>query len=669
MTTTSATAPIDRHFAGGRSGSLRRLVPAPELGVLLVLSALLSLWALGQNGLANEYYSAAVRSMSESWSAFSFGTFDQAGVMTVDKPPLALWVQAGSVRVFGYSTWSMLVPQALMFVAAVALTYDLVKRPFGRAAGLAGGLVLALTPVSVAIARHNNPDALLVLCSVAASWAIVRGLEDGRTRWLVLSGVMIGLGFEAKMAAALLVLPGAAAAWMWVAPRGRLVAVRQLLAGGAAMTATALAWPVAVWLIPAGSRPWISGTSDNSIWSLILGYNGLGRLFGQDGGPGGGMGGGPGGGGGGGPFGGQSGLGRLWNDSLGGQAGWLLGGALVTMAGLVVLTRLRRSDPRTGWLIAVGGTLAVTALAFSTAQGIFHPYYVSQLAPFAAAGIGALVGLAVRDEDGAAGRWVVALGITGAVIGEIVVLNTSATELGWAAVPIAAVAAAGATLLVRSRDRVTRLVAVAVVGAAMLAPPAAWSVETLGHATSSTFPAGGPASAGFGGGGGMGGPGGGRAGGGRAGGGFGGGTMPSPPAGFGGGAPTGGGMGGGDTSSLQSALTYAAANGGGTVAVSGQNGAASQLIAAGESNVVALGGFSGRESQVTVAWLADAVESGKVRWVLTSDSGGMGGPSDNRTGARDVLAAAAEVGTASSSVDGLVDLQGKAAALRVLAAR
>ena len=136
----------------------------------------------------------------------------------------------------------------------------------------------------MAIARHNNPDALLVLCCTAALWFLVRGLEDGRMRWLVLAGVAVGLGFEAKMAAALLVVPAIAAAWVWAAPKYR---VKGLLAGGAAMAAVGLAWPLLIWLTPAADRPWVSGTSDNSIWSLILGYNGLGRLFGQDGGPGG----------------------------------------------------------------------------------------------------------------------------------------------------------------------------------------------------------------------------------------------------------------------------------------------------------------------------------------------------------------------------------------------
>ena len=159
--------------------------------------------------------------MASSWHAFLYGALDSAGVMTVDKPPVALWVQALSVRVFGFSSWSMLVPQALMGVASVGLVYDLTRRRFGRAGGFVAGAVLALTPIAVAVSRHNNPDMLLVLCVVGALWALVRGLEDGRVRWLVLAGACVGLGFEAKMGAALLVVPAMTVAWLWAAPRNR----------------------------------------------------------------------------------------------------------------------------------------------------------------------------------------------------------------------------------------------------------------------------------------------------------------------------------------------------------------------------------------------------------------------------------------------------------------
>src|SRR3954471_12591320 len=185
------------------------------------------------------------------------------------------------------------------------------------------------------------------------------------------------------MGAALLVVPGIVAAWLWVAPRGRPAAIRATAWFTAAMAAVGLAWPLLMWLTPAADRPWISGTSDNSIWSLITGYNGVGRVAGQAGGPQ------AFGGGGAGPFGGSTGLGRLLNASLGGQAGWLLGFALVAGVAVVAASRLRRADARTGWVLAVGGAFLTSAVVFSFAGGIFHPYYVSFLAPFTAALVGA----------------------------------------------------------------------------------------------------------------------------------------------------------------------------------------------------------------------------------------------------------------------------------------
>ncbi len=658
-------------LAGTRSHHRARVaVKHPELLLLLLLAGVLDLWGLSTNGLANDYYAAAVQSMTKSWSAFIYGSFDTSNVMTVDKPPLALWVQALSARAFGFSSWSILVPQALMGVATVGLAYDLVRRVFGRPAAFAAGLALALTPVTVALSRHNNPDALLTLCSVGAVWALLRALTDGRTRWLVVSGVGVGLGFEAKMAAALLVVPSIVAAYLWIAPRGRLVALRQLAAGGAAMTVVGLAWPVLMWAVPAGSRPWISGTSDNSIWSLITGYNGLGRLFGQDGGPGaaaaGGVGGGaaagPGGGGGGGVFGGSTGPFRLLNDALGGQAGWLLGFAAVAGLAVLVLTRLRRADPRTGWLILVGGASLTIAVAFSRAQGIFHPYYVSLLAPFTAALVGAGVGEALKG-----GRVLRVLGpamVAAGVACELVVLHDNPGELGWLVPLLVAGGAAACVLLAGGVRARLRAGVVAAVLALLLIAPGAWAFTTLGHATSSTFPAGGPQSAG--GTGGMGGPGGTGMRGRPGAAGFG-----APPAGAqrgaaGGTAPTaaGGGMPGGEAD-LAPALAYAKAHGGGTVAVSSQNGAASTLVASG-ADVAAIGGFSGQESQVSAAWLADAVAAGKIRWVLTTSSAGTG-QLGNRVGSKQIMATAAEVGTPVTSVTGLYDLQGKAAALRAAA--
>jgi 4-amino-4-deoxy-L-arabinose transferase-like glycosyltransferase len=532
--------------------------------VLLALAAVLYLWGLSKNGWANDYYSAAVRSMAGSWHDFLYGSFDAKGLMTVDKPPAALWVEALSAKVFGFNSLAILVPQALMGVASVGLLYDLVRRHFGRIAGSVAGLALALTPVFVAISRHNNPDALLVLCSVGALWCFVRALEGGATRWLVAAPVCVGLGFEAKMGAALMVVPGMALAWLWVAPRGRATAVRQLAIAGGALLAVALAWPVLVWLTPASSRPWISGTSDNSIWSLIWEYNGLGRLEGQTGGPG------SFGGGGGGPFGGETGVFRLLNEALGGQAGWLLGAALVGGIGIAAMSRLRRADPRTGWIIAVGGAFGVTAVAFSFAGGIFHPYYTSLLAPFAAALVGATVGQVLRGErsgpallghghayslgrrnEATASRILGAAALGAGAIVELVVIGSSANDLGWLVVPLVLVSIAAASVLLFA-DRVadwagtrdltpTRLRAAALACgiSVLLLGPAIWSVDTLGHPTSGTFPAGGPESASM-----MGGPGSGGAPGGFGGSSSGGASGMAGPGGTMGGGMTGGPAGG-----------------------------------------------------------------------------------------------------------------------------
>ncbi|HST32248.1 MAG TPA: glycosyltransferase family 39 protein [Solirubrobacteraceae bacterium] len=666
---------------GERLGALSRRLPRPELALLLVLAAVFYLWSLSKNGWANDYYSAAVRSMSSSWHNFLFASADPSGVMTVDKPPLALWVQALSVRVFGYSSLSMLVPQALMGVASVGLVYDLVRRRFGRAAGFAGGLALALTPITVAISRHNNPDALLVLCCVAALWCALRALEDGRTRWLVLAGVCVGLGFETKMLVALVVVPGIAVAYLLVAPRGRLRAVRQLLAGWAAMLVVGGAWPLLVALTPASDRPWISGTSDNSILSLIFEYNGVGRVDGQSGGPGGA----PGGGGGGGSvFGGEAGPLRLLNSALGGQAGWLLGFALLGALGLLVATRLRRRDARTGWLVAVGGAFLVTAVLFSAASGIFHPYYVSLLAPFAAALVGA--GAAQLIASGTGARIFAALALAAGVASELAVLHQYPGQLSWLPPLLTAVCAVAALALVALGSRRARLAAATAAIAALLLAPSVWAVDTLGHATSSTFPEGGPANVQTAGGGMFGGRGAPGAFGARAGGPpaalgasggvplFGNGAGPPatstssgsgaaaqsqgvpsgiglPPGIAGGvagrsgnsaGFPAGGfggPMGGGQLSSQ--VLTYVKQHGGGTIAVASQTSASSAIIASG-AKVAGIGGFSGRESSVSTAWLAQRVRSGAIRWVLGEQSATQsfrGLPGDTRAGSKAAITA------------------------------
>ena len=372
------------------------LAARPELLVLLALAGALNLWALDVNGWANDYYAAAVRSMTTSWHAFLYGAFDAAGLQTVDKPPLALWVQALSARAFGFNSWSLLVPQALMGVATVGLVYDLARSRFGRAAGTVAGLTLALTPITVAISRHNNPDALLVLCITAAVWALDRGLrKDGSLKWLLWSGAFVGLGFETKMAAALLVVPGhgrgvavgrsarADGGVPAAARRRRGDGRRRARLAGARVAHAGVEPPVRL-----GHRRQLDLVADPRLQrprpavravaagrgrrrvAVAAAASSAGRA---------------------GPL-------RLLNEALGGQAGWLIGFALVAGVALAISTRLRRNDARTGWLIAVGAAFAVTAIAFSRASGIFHPYYVAALAPFTALLVGAGYALLTRER-------------------------------------------------------------------------------------------------------------------------------------------------------------------------------------------------------------------------------------------------------------------------------
>jgi 4-amino-4-deoxy-L-arabinose transferase-like glycosyltransferase len=662
--------------------SLAAVRTCPEVLVLVALTAALNLTELSRNGWANTFYSGAVRSMASSWHDFLYGSLDRAGLMTVDKTPAALWVQALSVRIFGFHALAILAPEALMGIAATVLVYDTARRVFGRGAGVAAGLVMALTPITVAISRHNNTDELLILCCVAAMWCAVRALQDGRIRWLLWCGALIGLGFEAKMSVALFVVPGIAGAYLWVAPagRGRWHALRQLLLAGLVLAAVGLAWPLLVAFTPAADRPWISGTSDNSIWSLILGYNGVGRVAGQAGSTLGGVGG---------AGGGAIGPLRLLDSELGGQAGWLVGFALASALGVLACTRGRRADARTGWTLAVGGAFLVSALVFSVASGIFHPYYVSFLAPWTALLVGAGVGEVLSGRR--SGQIVGVLAIAAGAVTELIVLGNLGGSVSWARPLVLAVCTACVLALALRLSARARAAVVAVAIAALLAAPAAWAVDTLGYATSSTFPAGGPQNAtSLGGGGFPGGHGGfgrGFPAGGR--GGFGGGGRPArgrgafrgggrggfSAAGHGGfsaggrspgaAAGGGGGMFAGDSSELEAAATWVRHHGGGTVGVESQSSAA-EAILAGDANVAGLGGFSGVESTVSVRWLAMEVRDGKLRWLLADDS--SSGFSDGRTGSETAFASAEKVArkvtvTYDHQTFTLYDLHGRAAAL------
>ncbi|MFC4536808.1 glycosyltransferase family 39 protein, partial [Sphaerisporangium dianthi] len=317
-----------------RSRPLRLILGRPEdprwarpalLGVL-ALAAVLHTWALGRNGYANEYYAAAVLSGTHSWKAFFFGALDAGSFITVDKPPFALWVMGLPARVFGFGAWSMLLPQAVAGVASVGLVHSAVRRALtgahGHAAGLVAALVMTLTPITVAINRDNNPDTVLVLLLVAAAWFCAEAIKTGRMRTLVLCGVLVGAGFMTKMLQAYLVLPAFALVYLYGAPGALLRRLGHLLAAGVALLVSSAWWMAVVDLWPASGRPYIGGSTDNTVWDLVIGYNGLGRVFGGAGNRGAGTGApvpapqhggaaafGVGGGGGGGGFGGGAGLG------------------------------------------------------------------------------------------------------------------------------------------------------------------------------------------------------------------------------------------------------------------------------------------------------------------------------------------------------------------------
>ena len=381
MTTLEMTRPAPAPTA--EAGQPKPSWERPALAALLGLTAFLYLWDLGASGWANSYYSAAAQAGSESWKAFLFGASDAASSITVDKTPMSLWVIGLSVRIFGLSSWSILVPQAMMGVASVALLHTTVRRSTGSpVAGLIAGAVLATTPVAALMFRFNNPDALLVLLLIGSVYATLRAVEGPRARtWLLLAGCLVGAAFLTKMLQAFLVLPPLVIVYLLEAKLGWLRKLTDLLVGLAGLVLSAGWWIAIVELWPAASRPYIGGSQENSILELTFGYNGLGRLSGNETGS-------VGGNGGTGGMWGETGLFRLFDSEIGGQVAWLLPAAVLLAGTGLWLTRRMPGGSRAA-IVVWGGWLAVTGLTFSFMAGIFHAYYTVALAP----AIGAVVGI------------------------------------------------------------------------------------------------------------------------------------------------------------------------------------------------------------------------------------------------------------------------------------
>jgi len=468
-----------------------------------LLAGVLTLWGLTRNGYANTYYAEAAQAASRSWWAWLSNSVDTSGLVSLDKGPLSNMLMGLSGRLFGFSSFSMLLPEALCGIASVLLLHNIVRRTLGHRAALLAALMLALTPIFVAMSRFNNPDPLLVLCEIAAAWALVRALESGRTRHLLLCGLCIGLAFNVKMLAAYLVVPGLALAFM-IAGKGSVRRrVAQLAAGAGAMLAVSFVWYGAMMLIPAAHRPFVGDTTDNSWFSLIFGANGLNRVSG--GSAAGGVGRTPGGTG---TFGGAPGLTRLFNPIVGGQISWLLPLALLgLLLGLWARRRAPRTDAARSAYILWGGWGVVTWAIFSFSEGIFHPYYTTALAPavavLAAGGL-----LELWDRARGSIVWAAALGavaIATAVLAAVLLARASGFVPWLAPTALVLAALASGALLLARVESVRRphapilrvlLPFAAVAGlVGVLAGPASYAIATVGDTLTGGNPLAGPASA------------------------------------------------------------------------------------------------------------------------------------------------------------------------------
>jgi 4-amino-4-deoxy-L-arabinose transferase-like glycosyltransferase len=640
----------------------------PARAAIFGMAALLYCWDLARVGTGNTFYAAAVKSGTENWKAFFFGSLDPGSFITVDKPPAALWVMELSGRIFGFSSWSMLLPEALAGLATVMVLYHLVRRWFGEPAAVFASLALALTPVAVVIFRYNDPDAFLTLVLVLAAWACWRAIETGKTAALVLSGALVGLAFLTKTLDAFIVVPAIGVAYLWCGPPRLARRVGQLGWATFALLVSSGWWVSIVELWPKSARPYIGGSTDNSELNLIFGYNGFARIFGS----GGGAGAGSATTGGSSAFGGGEGLLRMFDSELGGQISWLLPLALAGLvAGLWLTRRYRRSDVQRAGFVLWGGTLLMYLAVYDFAKGIFHPYYTVVMAPAVAALAGAgAVALWRLGRQSLRWAWALPTAAVGAALWADTLLARTSGYDTWVGptVVVTGVVSAVVLFLCLARPRVPRwftLAAGTLAAASLLAGPAAYSLTTLGRTTNGIATAGPTSSAGgLGGGGGPGGLGGGLGGGTGAGG---------APTGTRPGGPPGGGTGAGDTPAAAARAGAAAAGSGGTagastanealvrylerhqgtskylVAVNGSQTAAPFILESGKA-VIAMGGFGGTDPAPTLSQFEHLVATGKVHYVYVSSGGGAGGFGGTRAGG--------QTATTSSAVDAWVEKHG-----------
>jgi len=500
------------------------------LPVLLALTGALYLFGALHNGMANSYYAAAVQAASQDWTAWLFGSLDAANYVSVDKPPLATMLMGLSARLFGFSSFSMLLPSVLAGVGSVWLVYGAVKRQFGFTSAVIAGATLMLTPVAALMFGFNNPDAILTLMLTASGYAFLRSLEGKRPLlWLGLAGLFTGLAFNTKMLQGLMVLPAMALVYLVFTKPPMVTRFLHLMFAGVITTMSTLWWSMLVWLTPAGSRPWVGSTNDNNIWSLIFGYNGFGRLLGGHGGGGGPGGGTPPGdgiggtttlqtagsttqtmvdgagmmpGGGHGPggtgFGGQTGIFRIFNNDFGPNIAWLL---VLALAGGGLLLWILRKTPRTNrgraavifWIL----WLLIHIVIFSMTSGVIHPYYVVVMAP----AVAALVGISLPFLWGAYTRrkpyaWLLPVLVGVTAVTTVIILGYAGTMtwLMWTVGLLGFAGMIGLLVNLYAPRRWLQNSAIITAIAAYTLAPTVYTLATVNVAHTGSIPTAGPSS-------------------------------------------------------------------------------------------------------------------------------------------------------------------------------
>jgi 4-amino-4-deoxy-L-arabinose transferase-like glycosyltransferase len=568
---------------------------------LLVATAVMYLWNITINGMGNQFYAAAAQAGSTNWEALLFGSLDRHNFITVDKPPVSQWAMGLSGQIFGFNSASMMIPQALMAVAAVALLYGAVARVSGPRTGLLAGAVLALTPVAALMFRFNNPDAVMVLLMTAAAYCTVRALQQAGAKWLMWAGVALGFAFLAKMLEGLMVAPALACAYLIAAPTPLRARLRHVLVAAVAFVVSAGWFVVLTLLWPASSRPYIAGSTDNNFMNLVLGYNGFARILGRNH-----MGFGPpdhmlgtavgaqlshGFGG----FGGQSqGWSRLFGGEFGFEIGWLVPAALLATV-LVVLVRRRapRTDLARGAAIVFGGWLVVDGLVLSFMHGMVHPYYCLSIAPPVAAMFAIGVHELWRDREKWLYRGGLAMLVGGTGVWSWWILGRNDEwhpGLRWTILVLAVVAAVALVAPWSAGGR--RVVVAGAMGIGLLAAvagPAAYAIATIGQPHEGGGPSVGPAQA-------------------ARHGGFGFGQTP-------------------DNADLDAVLNDT--NTEWSAAISRSSSAAGLELSTGTA-VMAIGGFSGIDPAPTLSQFKDDVAQHKVAYYVVVNNRGRGPAWTNR---------------------------------------